>query len=67
MKELLQNNISLETFIILENILGFKKDFDNKMNDPVWDFLSLRIDKYKSFLHIDVLRYRKILKQVLGI
>ena len=66
-KELLQNNISLETFIILENILGFKKDFDNKMNDPVWDFLSLRIDKYKSFLHIELLRYRKILKQVLGI
>ena len=66
-KELLQNNISIETFIILEKILGFKNNFDKKMNDPVWDFLSLRIDKYISFLHIDVLRYRKILKQVLEI
>ena len=66
-KELLQNNISIETFIILEKILGFKNNFDKKMNDPVWDFLSLRIDKYISFLDIDALRYRKILKQVLEI
>ena len=57
-KEHLQGNISLETFLILEKILGFKKDFDKKLGDPVWKFLSLRMEKYNSFLNIDVVRYK---------
>ncbi len=63
-KEHLQGNISLETFLILEKILGFKKDFDKKLGDPVWKFLSLRMEKYNSFLNIDVFRYKKILKEI---
>ena len=63
-KEHLQENISLETLIILENILGFKKNFDKKLDDPVWKFLSMRMKKYNSFLNINVLQYRKLLKQI---
>ena len=63
-KEHLQGNISLETFLILEKILGFKKDFDKKLGDPVWKFLSLRMEKYNSFLNIDVFLYKKILKEI---
>ena len=63
-KEHLQGNISLETFLILEKILGFKKDFDKKLGDTVWKFLSLRMEKYNSFLNIDVFRYKKILKEI---
>ena len=64
-KEHLQKNISLETMIILDRILGFKKNFDKKLKDPVWEFLSMRMDKYGPFIHIDVFKFKKILKQVI--
>ena len=63
-REHLQNNISLETLILLEKILGFKKNFDKKLQDPVWEFLSMRMEKYSPFLNIDVFHYKKILKEV---
>ena len=63
-KEHLQENISLETLIILEKILGFKKIFDKKLEDPVWKFLSMRMKKYNSFLNINVLQFRKLLKKI---
>jgi|TARA_R100000030_G_scaffold29991_1_gene22077 hypothetical protein len=67
LKELLQDNISIEAFIVLEKILGFKKDFDKRLDDPVWEFVSMRTDKYISFLDINVFHYKKILKQVVGL
>jgi hypothetical protein len=63
-KEHLQKNISLETMIILNMILGYKNNFDKKLKDPVWEFLSMRMDKYNSFIHIDVFKYKKILKEI---
>jgi len=64
-KEHLGNNISLETFVILNKIIGFKENFDKKLTDPVWKFLSMRINKYDSFIHIDVFKFRKILKEII--
>ncbi|QBP05945.1 hypothetical protein [Synechococcus phage S-B05] len=64
-KEHLGKNLSLESLVILNKILGFKKQFDSKLNDPVWKFLSMRIDKYDSFIHIDVFKFRSILKEVI--
>ena len=63
-KEHLAKNISLETLIILDRILGFKTTFDKKLDDPVWKFLSMRMDKYNTFLKIDIFKYKKILKDV---
>jgi len=63
-KEHLGKNISLETLVILNKVIGFKNDFDKKLDDPVWKFLSMRMNKYDAFLHIDIFKYRKILKQV---
>ncbi len=64
-KEYLGKNISIETFIILNKILGFKKQFDSKLDDPVWKFLSMRINKYNSFIHIDVFKFKSILKEII--
>jgi hypothetical protein len=64
-KEHLAKNISLETLIILDRILGFKKTFDKKLDDPVWKFLSMRMDKYNTFLKIDIFKYKKILKELI--
>ena len=63
-REHLGKNLSLESLVILNKILGFKKEFDRRLNDPVWKFLSMRIDKYDSFIHIDVFKYKKTLKEV---
>ena len=63
LKEYLQGKLSLETMVILNNILNYKKDFDKKLQDPIWEFVSLRILKYSSFLHTDVFKCKKILKE----
>ena len=65
-KEHLQNNISLETLIVLNKILGYKKDFDKKLSDPVWKFLSMRVEKYNAFINIDVFKFKKILKEIVS-
>ena len=63
LKAYLRNQISIETLIILDKILGFVKRFDKKLDDPIWSTVSLKMKKYGAFLNIDVLRYRKILKE----
>ena len=64
-KEHLAKSLSLESMVILNKIIGFKKDFDIVLDDPVWKFLSMRIDKYNSFIHIDVFKFKSILKEVI--
>ena len=63
LKEYLKKNISIETLVILDMILGFAKEFDKKLVDPIWSTVSLKMKKYKSFLNISVPRYKKILKE----
>ena len=63
LKEFLQKKISLETMIILNNILDYKKEFDKKLQDPVWEFVSMRIQKYTPFIHIDVNKFKELLKE----
>jgi len=64
LKKYLSKDISLETLIIYDSIFGFVKDFDKRLKDPVWESVSIRIKKYFSFIHIDVFKYKKILKEV---
>ena len=67
LKKFLIGKISIETLVIYNKIFLFGNKFDKKLKDPVWETVSRRIKKYEPFLHIDVLRYRKILKElVLG-
>ena len=64
LKSYLSGNTSLETLVICEKILGYKNNFDKKLQDPVWEIVSMKIKKYSPFIHIDVFRYKKILKEV---
>lgn len=63
LKEYLQGKLSLETMVILDKILNYKKHFDKDLQDPIWEFISMRILKYSQFLHIDVFKFKKILKE----
>ena len=49
--------------IILNNILDYKKQFDKKLQDPVWEFVSMKIEKYAPFIHIDVNKFKQLLKE----
>ena len=64
LKKYLGGDISIETLVILDRVLGFRKEYDDNLQDPVWETVSMRMKKYSPFLNIDVQRYKKILKGV---
>ena len=64
LKSYLGGDTSLETMVIYDIIFGYGKDFDKRLNDPVWETVSRKIKKYKPFLNINVPHYKKILKEV---
>lgn len=64
LKNFLSGKISPETLVIYDKIFLFSKNFDKKLQDPVWETVSKKIKKYGPFLNIDVFKYRKILKEV---
>lgn len=64
LKKYLGGKISIETLVILEKILKFRKRFDSKLQDPVWLSVSLILRKYEPFLNIDVSKYKTILKGI---
>ena len=65
LKSYLGGNTSLETMVICDRILEYRKDFDKRLDDPVWETVSRKIKKYSPFLNIDTPRYKKILKEVI--
>ena len=64
LKKYLSGDISIETMVICDKILGYRTDYDKKLKDPVWETVSMRMRKYSPFLNIDVFHYKKILKEV---
>jgi len=63
LKKYLKKEVSLETIVILDKVFNFRRDFDKKLDDPVWQFVSMRIRKYSPFIHIDIFKFKKILKE----
>ena len=66
LKKYLGGEVSLETFVILEKIFSFGKDFDKKLKDPVWETVSIKTKKYIPFLNINVFTYKKILRELIN-
>ena len=66
LKRYLGGEISLETLTILEKVFSFVKNFDKKLDDPVWESVSLKIKKYIPFININVFHYKKILREIVN-
>ena len=67
LKNFLSGKISLETFVIYDKIFLFGKTFDKKLDDPVWETVSLKIKKYSPFLNkIDIFKYKNILRDIIN-
>ena len=63
---LLQQDLSFECFVILDSLLGFSKKWDSDLSgDPIWEETSSKSKKYYTFLHINLQKYRKLLKALL--
>ena len=63
MRLVLREDISIETFIIMNKILGFFKQFDRDMDDDLlWDELKKKCLNYEPFVAVkDTTKYKKIL------
>jgi hypothetical protein len=66
LKKFLGGNLSLENLIIYDIIFEFRERFDKKLDDPVWETVSLKIQKYKPFLNINVSKYKKLLREIVN-
>ena len=66
LKKFLSGSVSLETLTIFDKVFHFSKNFDKKLDDPVWETVSLKIKKYSPFINIDVFNYKKILKEIIS-
>lgn len=65
LKMFLGGKISLETLVIYHKIFLFGNVFDKKLLDPVWETVSLKIQKYNPFLNIDIFKFKKILRDII--
>ena len=66
LKKYLAGEVSIENVVICEKIFSFRENFDKKLDDPVWETVSLKIKKYLPFLNIDVFQYKKILRNIVN-
>ena len=66
LKKYLGGEISLETLSILEKIFSFQKNFDKKLDDPVWETVSMKLKKYLPFLNINVFQFKKVLREIVN-
>lgn len=64
-RKYLQRLISIETLVILQKLLQYVKDYNKVLDDPVWDFLQMKILKYELLLNIDNQKYFNILKELI--
>jgi hypothetical protein len=66
LKKFLSGQLSLETLVIYDKIFGFSKTFDKKLDDPVWETVSLKIKKYTPFINTDIFQFKRILRDILN-
>lgn len=61
-----RKEVSIETVVILDKILGFLPMWNTKLNDTVrWPEYYRKLIKYAAFLPQDVVKYKMLLKKVL--
>lgn len=63
-KKYLRNEISLETLVILNQLLGFMKQYDKAIRDPIYKGVSDLCRKYQPFLKVDLQKQRKLLREL---
>ena len=65
--KLYQEEIQLETFLILNQMLNFFPQFDKELDEYQWPVTRKLCNKYGSFLNVDLEKYSQIVKKELDI
>ena len=66
--KVLRKEISIESFVILSKILGFLPMWDKKIADTIrYPEFARKVRKYAAFMQPDVVKYKLILKKVIGV
>ncbi len=66
LKLVLQKKISIETLIIMDDVLKFVRYWNARLDDIVWEEKKTLITKYRKFLTYDPFTYRKKLKEIIN-
>jgi hypothetical protein len=62
----LQNDVTIETMVILNNIFDFIRIWDKKISDDIiYPKVSRKIRKYGAFLSVDIKKYKELTKKIL--
>jgi len=62
LKEFLGKKISLETMCILDEIIGYTNDWERLISENlVYPDIQNKINKYKSFVSVDIKKYKRVL------
>jgi len=61
MRYYLSGDVSLETLVVFETCLGFVKNFDKTLTDPIWMDTRMKVIKYKPFLKLNCQEYKSII------
>ena len=65
LKEYLAKNVSLETITIMDEVVGFTKDWEKLVSEKiVYPDVHTKINKYKSFISVDRNVYKKVLLEL---
>tara|TARA_S200002703_G_scaffold144082_2_gene137508 strand:- start:276 stop:875 length:600 start_codon:yes stop_codon:yes gene_type:complete len=65
LKEHLSGRVSLESMVILNNLVNYIPHFDENISDPiVWPEIKKKVVKYEPFLSIDKSKYKSILLNI---
>ena len=63
----LRGVVSIETMVIIDDILGFSKKYDRLYHDDaIWPKISRKINKYRPFLKYDRVKMKNILKGIVN-
>ena len=65
-KAYLRKTITIETLVILDYLLDYKKSFENISDTFLWPDVSRIIENYKPFLKVNLEKYRRILRRISG-
>ena len=66
LKMVLSKRISIETFVILEDLLSFSKRLNKEISETVlWPKLHDRMVRYRPFLKFNITKYRVTLRNKL--
>lgn len=66
MRLMMENHISLETYVVLEKVFNLSKQYNKTyLDDHIYDSYALRVRKYCSYFKmVDVKEYKGILKDI---